>query len=136
MTNEKTLFAQRLIAAMQAQGYKPEPAVLEREFNLRYYGKSMTLHGVRKWLIGTSIPPTDKIIALAKWLNIAPEELTFGTELKLDIHEKNQRWRQEIGYGGREVFEAFIALPSPQKKIVREVIMAFAKAYAVTKSKV
>ncbi len=129
MTNEKTLFAQRLIAAMQAQGYKPEPAVLEREFNLRYYGKSMTLAGVRKWLIGTSIPSTDKIIALAKWLKIPPEELTFGTDIKLQIQEKNQRWQQEIGYGEREVFEAFIALPTPQKKIVREVIMAFAKAY-------
>lgn len=129
MTNEKTLFAQRLIAAMQAQGYKPEPAVLEREFNLRYYGKSMTLAGVRKWLIGTSIPSTDKIIALAKWLKIPPEELTFGTDIKLQIQEKNQRWQQEIGYSEREVFEAFIALPTPQKKIVREVIMAFAKAY-------
>lgn len=129
MTNEKTLFAQRLIAAMQAQGYKPEPAVLEREFNLRYYGKSMTLAGVRKWLIGTSIPSTDKIITLAKWLKIPPEELTFGTAIKLQIQEKNQRWQQEIGYSEREVFEAFIALPTPQKKIVREVIMAFAKAY-------
>jgi transcriptional regulator with XRE-family HTH domain len=129
MTNEKTLFAQRLIAAMQAQGYKPEPAVLEREFNLRYYGKSMTLAGVRKWLIGASIPSTDKIIALAKWLKIPPEELTFGTDIKLQIEEKNQRWQQEIGYSEREVFEAFIALPTPQKKIVREVIMAFAKAY-------
>lgn len=129
MTNEKTLFAQRLIAAMQAQGYKPEPAVLEREFNLRYYGKSMTLAGVRKWLIGTSIPSTDKIITLAKWLKIPPEELTFGTDIKLQIEEKNQRWQQEIGYSEREVFEAFIALPTPQKKIVREVIMAFAKAY-------
>ncbi len=129
MTNEKTLFAQRLIAAMQAQGYKPEPAVLEREFNLRYYGKSMTLAGVRKWLIGTSIPSTDKIITLAKWLKIPPEELTFGTDIKLQIEEKNQRWQQEIGYGEREVFEAFIALPPPQKKIVREVILAFTKAY-------
>lgn len=129
MTDEKTLFAQRLIAAMQAQGYKPEPAVLEREFNLRHYGKSMTLHGVRKWLIGTSTPSTDKIMTLAKWLKIPPEELTFGTEIKLQIQEKNQRWQQEIGYSEREVFEAFIALPTPQKKIVREVIMAFAKAY-------
>ncbi len=136
MTNEKTLFAQRLIAAMQKQGYKPEAAVLERGFNLNYYGNSMTLQGVRKWLIGASIPTTDKIIALAKWLKIPPEELTFGTEVKLKIQEKNQRWQQEIGYGEREVFEAFIALPSPQKKIVREVIVAFAKAYAVTKSKV
>jgi hypothetical protein len=77
----------------------------------------MTLQGVRKWLIGTSIPPTDKIIALAKWLKIPPEELTFGTDIKLKIQEKNQRWQQEIGYSEREVFEAFIALPShPTKK--------------------
>ena len=55
MTNEKIRFAQRLIEAMQAQGYDPEPAILEREFNLRYFGKPMTLQGVRKWLIGTSI---------------------------------------------------------------------------------
>ena len=47
MTNEKIRFAQRLIEAMQAQGYDPEPAILEREFNLRYFGKPMTLQGVR-----------------------------------------------------------------------------------------
>lgn len=129
MNNEKALFAQRLIAAMQAQGYKPEAAVLEREFNSRYYGESMTLQGVRKWLLGASIPSTDKIITLAKWLKIPPEELTFGTEIKLKIQEKNQRWQQETGYNEREVFEAFIALPPPQKKIVREVILAFTKAY-------
>jgi hypothetical protein len=34
-----------------------------------------------------------------------------------------------VGYQEREVFEAFLALPAPQKKIVREVIQTFAKAY-------
>lgn len=131
MTNEKTLFAERLIAAMQAQGYRPEPAILEREFNLRHYGKPMTLQGVRKWLIGSSIPSTDKIITLAKWLKIQPEELTFGKELKVEIQQANQRWQQNISYNEREVFEAFLALPVPQRKIVREVILAFAKAYVI-----
>lgn len=129
MSDEKILFAQRLMKAMETQGYKPEPAILEREFNLRYYGKPMTLQGVRKWLIGTSIPATDKILTLAKWLNIAPDELTFGKVLKQEIKTKNQQWQQNINYDEREVFEAFLALPTPQRKIVREVILAFSQAY-------
>jgi len=129
MNDEKAQFAKRLIEAMQAQGYKAEPAVLEREFNLRHYGKPMTLHGVRKWLIGTSMPSSAKVMTLAKWLQIPPEELTFGKALKVEIEQKNQNWKQQISYVEREVFEAFIALPAPQKKIVREVILAFSKAY-------
>jgi transcriptional regulator with XRE-family HTH domain len=129
MDNKKEKFAARLTAAMKAQGYNPEAAVLEREFNLRHYGDSMTLHGVRKWLIGTSIPPYEKIITLAKWLKIPPDDLTFGLEIKQKIKQENTNWKEAISYQEREVFEAFLNLPAPQKKIVREVITAFAKAY-------
>lgn len=124
-------FAKRLIAAMRLQGYKPEAAVLEREFNLRHYGKSMTLHGVNKWLKGESIPPYEKIITLANWLKIPPDELTFGLEIKQKIQEENKRWTEEIGFQEREIFEAFLSLPTPQKKVVREVILAFAKVTRV-----
>ena len=127
--NNKVKFAARLIEAMKAQGYKPEPAVLEREFNLRYYGKRIGLHGVRKWLIGESIPPYDKIMTLATWLKVPPEDLTFGLEIKQKIQQENTRWVDEVGYKEREVFEAFLNLPAPQRKIVREVILAFAKAF-------
>lgn len=114
---------------MVKAGMKPEPAVLERNFNLRYFGKPITLHGVRKWLIGESIPPYDKIIVLAEMLNISPEELTFGLEIKQQIKETHARWDEGIGYQEREIFEAFLALPTPQRKIVREVIQTFAKAF-------
>jgi len=114
---------------MTVQGYKPEPAVLEREFNLRHYGKRIGLHGVRKWLIGESIPPYDKIMTLAAWLKVPPEDLTFGLEIKQKIQQENTRWIDEVGYKEREVFEAFLNLPAPQRKIVREVILAFAKAF-------
>ena len=127
--DNKVKFAARLIEAMKAQGYKPEPAVLEREFNLRYYGKRIGLHGVRKWLIGESIPPYDKIMTLATWLKVPPEDLTFGLEIKQKIQQENTRWVDEVGYKEREVFEAFLNLPAPQRKIVREVILAFAKAF-------
>jgi transcriptional regulator with XRE-family HTH domain len=129
MKNVKQQFAERLKKAMVKAGYKPQPAVLERNFNLNYYGKPITLHGVRKWLIGESIPPYDKIIALAGMLNIPPDELTFGLEIKTTIKEKRARWEEGIGYQEREVFEAFLALPAPQRKIVREVIQTFAKAF-------
>ncbi len=32
---------------MRKAGHEPRPAVLEREFNQRYWGKAVTLHGVR-----------------------------------------------------------------------------------------
>ena len=89
----------------------------------------MTLHGVRKWLIGASIPPHDKIITLATWLKMPPEDLTFGLEIKQKVAQENKRWIEDIGFQEREVFEAFLNLPAPQRKIVREVILAFAKAY-------
>lgn len=128
MKTQKHEFAERLQAAMLKAGLKPEAAILERGFNLNYYGKGMTLQGVNKWLKGESVPPYDKIIALAKWLSIPPEELTFGLDINNQLKEKNQRWKEAAGFEDREVFEAFLNLPAPQRKIVREVILAFAKA--------
>lgn len=128
--DKKLEFTKRLVEAMQQQGYKAEAAVLEREFNLRHFGKSMTLHGVNKWLKGESIPPYEKIITLAEWLKVPPEELIFGLDVKQKIERENKRWNEEIGYQERELFEAFLALPATQRKIVREVILAFKSAYS------
>ena len=87
------------------------------------------MHGVNKWLKGQAIPRLDKIEALAKWLRIPPEELTFGLEIRQQIKEDRVRWDDGIGFQEREIFEAFLALPAPQRKVVREVIQAFTKAF-------
>lgn len=129
MEDTKQEFANRLRAAMEKAGLKPEPAILERYFNQNYFGKPMTLHGVRKWLLGTSMPPQDKIVALARMLRVPPGELTFGREIKQKVKEENTRWQDAISYQEREIFEAFLALPAPQRRVVREVILAFARAY-------
>lgn len=127
--NGKLEFSKRLMAAMRQQGYKPEAAVLEREFNLHHFGKPMTLHGVNKWLKGESIPPYEKIVTLAEWLKVPPDELMFGLGIKQKVEQERKRWDEEIGYQERELFEVFLALPAAQKKVVREVILAFKKAY-------
>ena len=128
MDNAKAEFAKRLAAAMQAAGYEAKPAVLEREFNQRYWGKPVTLQGVRRWLRGEVIPPHDKVRTLADWLNITPQELGFG-DLPEKIVQRRENWNDSIGYQEREIIEAFLSLPVPQRKILREVILAFAKAY-------
>ena len=115
---------------MQDAGYEPRPAVLEREFNLHYFGKPMTLHGVRRWLLGETIPTHDKIIALAEWLRIPPEQLSFGLEINEAIAERRKRWDDGIGFQEREIIEAFLSLPVPQRRVLREVIEAFVKAYS------
>jgi transcriptional regulator with XRE-family HTH domain len=131
MSKLKENFAIRLRDAMIAKGLEPRPAVLERQFNLHYTGNPMTLHGVRRWLRGETLPPQDKLIALAEWLRIPPDELRYGAEIKAEIKQARQRWDEAINYQEREVFEAFLNLPAPQRKIVREVILAFAKAQSV-----
>lgn len=129
MKNVKLEFAQRLREAMQAQGYEPKPSVLEREFNQRYWGRGVTLHGVRRWLLGETLPSQDKLLVLAEWLQLTPQQLRFGTEVADRVEEKRNRWERELSYGERETLDAFLSLPAPQRKVVREVILTFAKVY-------
>lgn len=129
MDKVKAAFAKRLREAMVAAGYEAKPAVLEREFNQRHWGKDVTLHGVRRWLLGETYPAHDKLITLAEWLDVTPQELGFGSAVEKRIQQQRKRWDEGIGYQEREIFEAFLKLPPPQRKVVREVILAFAKAY-------
>ena len=128
MTNdEKILFANRLTTAMQTQGYEAKPSVLEREFNLRHNGKPVTFAGVSKWLKGTAMPSADKLLTLSKWLDVPPEELAFDKDIKKAIEQREARWKEEIGYKDKDVVEAYLALPTAQKKIIRETIIEFSK---------
>jgi len=131
MENVREKFAQRLSAAMRAAGYEAKPSVLEREFNLRYMGKPMTLHGVRRWLLGESMPKQEKLLVLADWLRISPGELHFGADPSERILKQRASWEEAVGYQEREIFEAFLKLPPAQRKVVREVIMAFAQVYGM-----
>ena len=132
MENAKAQFADRLRVAMKAAGYDPKPAVLEREFNTRYWGKPMTLHGVRRWLRGETLPTHEKLLVLAEWLSVPPQQLNFGDEIQRKVEQRRARWDSGIGYQDRDIFEAFLKLPVPQRRLIREVILTFAKVHAVS----
>ena len=127
--NEKQEFSERLRSAMKAQRLDISCAVLEHEFNLRWLGKPVRRQTVWKWLNGEAIPTQDKLQELAKWLKLDPHHLRFGDHVQTHLRAEKKRWDEGVGYLERETFDAFLKLPAPQRKIIREVILTFAKAH-------
>jgi len=129
--DQKLEFSERLQAAMRSAGLEPRPAVLLNLFNTNYWGRSVTFQAVSRWLKGESIPAQDKLLVLASALNVEPEVLRFGNAVRESIQQRERRWDEGVGYLERETFDAFLQLPAAQRKIIREVILTFAKANGV-----
>ena len=125
--NEKAEFAKRLTDAMTQAGYPLRPVVLEREFNTRYWGRSVTMQAVRRWLRGEAIPSQEKLQVLADWLKVEPQVLRFGEAVRNSVQQQKQRWDEGIGYLERETFDTFLKLPAVHRKLARDVIMNLAK---------
>ena len=126
--SEKIEFSKRLRRVMQAAGYAVSPTVVEREFNLRWHGRSISTQAAWSWLNSKAIPAQDKMQVLAEWLKIEPEVLRFGEAVRRLVQAHHQRW-DGVGAQEREAFDAFLQLPAPQRKIVREVILTFAQVH-------
>lgn len=119
---------------MVAAGLEPRPGVLLNHFNANYWGRSVTFQAVSRWLRGEAIPQEDKLQVLAGILKIEPEVLRFGDAVRQSVQQHRKRWDEGVGYLERETFDAFLQLPAPQRKIIREVILTFAKVHADTQA--
>jgi transcriptional regulator with XRE-family HTH domain len=124
---EKKEFSERLRAAMKARGLEASSAVLEQEFNARWLGRPVGRQTAWKWLNGQAIPTQDKLQELAKLLKVEPQQLRFGDHVLRHLRAGQKRWDEGAGYVERETFDAFLQLSGNQRKIVREIILAFAK---------
>jgi len=129
MQDAKKLFAEKLRQAMLAAGYPARPSVLEREFNTRHWGKPMSLHGVRRWLQGETMPDFKKLETLSKGLGVSVQQLGYGPDALRKAEQRRAHWDSGIGYQDRDIFEAFLKLPLPQRKLIREVILTFSKVH-------
>ena len=129
MQDAKKQFAAQLREAMQAAGYEPKPAVLEREFNTRHLGKPMSLHGVRLWLLGETMLDYKKLETLSKWLGVPVQQLGYGGETARAAEQRRTLWGSGIGYEDRDVFDAYLKLPVPQSRLIRETILTFARVH-------
>ncbi|MEJ7804749.1 MAG: hypothetical protein WKG03_02360 [Telluria sp.] len=76
--NERINFADRLHLALVAAQQPTSPTAFTRAYNLRADGAAVSPHGARKWLRGEAVPTQEKILALARWLNVHAAWLRFG----------------------------------------------------------
>ena len=126
VSRESQGFAERLHRALEAMGFRASPTALANEFNLRYWGRSITPHTARNWLMGTAIPTQDKLRVLAEWLHVSPEELRFGQSVAgMVISEPDDSFR-ELDMAGREMLRRYLTLSVADRRLVRDVVMAVA----------
>ncbi len=132
---ESQAFSERLRKALEAMGVRPSPTVVANEFNLRYWGRSITPHTARNWLLGQAMPTQDKLVVLAEWLQVSPDELRFGkTSSALRLADADPEFEQ-LDMADREMIKRYLSLPKAERKTVREVVAAMALAAEVkTKS--
>ncbi len=127
---ETKAFAARLRLALEGAGVRPSPSVVAHEFNLRYWGKSITAHTARAWLAGVAIPMQDKLRTLSDWLKVSPDELRFGgrsSSLDSLVREADPSLG-ELNLQDREMLARYLTLQPAQRKTVQEVVHALSVA--------
>lgn len=120
--NEAMKFSQRLHESMNRAGYESRPVILEREFNLRYWGKPITVQAVRRWLKGEAIPSQDRLQVLAEWLDVDAHWLRFGELLAGSVIQQRKRWDVKMTPQERQVIESFMNLTPEKRRLVGELI--------------
>ncbi len=128
----KLEFALRLRQAIEAAGLEPRPSVLLKLFNSSYWGRPISFQAVSRWLNGESVPEQDKLVLLAGLLEVEPDVLRYGESAHRSppsLPSPLEGQEPGVGYLERETFDAFLKLPAPQRQVVREVILTFAKVH-------
>jgi transcriptional regulator with XRE-family HTH domain len=81
--DDRAAFTLRLAFALHSAGLSQiTNTELARDFNARSNMKPLTVHAVRKWKVGESIPTQARLLVLADWLEVSPEWLRFGDETR------------------------------------------------------
>lgn len=126
--SEKQAFAARLRQLLDAAGVRPSPTVIANEFNLRYWGRGITAHTARNWLLGNALPTQEKLRVLAQWLQVSPQELRYGAAPGgLKVAESTELGAC-LDMADQEMIRRYVGLQPGDRKVIRDVVQAFAAA--------
>jgi transcriptional regulator with XRE-family HTH domain len=121
MKTDQKAFAQRLRAALEAEGIEASPAAIERLL-AREGAVSVTQQAISGWLNGKHRPKPEHIEALAAILGIEAHELEYRSHK--GVRDAPARWPDQVRGHDRLAFEAFLKLPEERRRLVRELIAA------------
>ena len=57
------------------------------------------------------------------------QQLGFGGGTARAAEQRRTSWDSGFGYEDRDVFDAYLKLPVPQRRLIRETILTFAKVH-------
>ncbi|ARU03435.1 hypothetical protein CCO03_00935 [Comamonas serinivorans] len=124
---ETQAFAARLRRALEDSGIQPSPTVVANAFNLRYWGRSITPHTARNWLLGNAIPTQDKLRVLADWLQVPPDVLRFGdTHAAGQVAESRSPYASTLDGQDQDMLRRFLSLSAEDRQLVRRMVQALA----------
>lgn len=124
MKSEQAAFGERLRLALKQAGIEASPVELVRLL-ARNGGGSVTQQAVSGWINGKSLPRQANMRALAKLLKTDVLALQYG-EGGRRVREETKPWK--IPAVDQMTIDAYLALPTGQRKLVRELVATLAKA--------
>ncbi|MDQ1835493.1 hypothetical protein [Massilia scottii] len=124
--DERTLFGQRLISALQRAELSCSPTEVAHGFNLRGNGARVTSHAARKWLLGHAIPTQGNIQVLADWTGVNAAWLRFGEG---ERHRPMPLILKDTATDPRmtSMFNDLLSLPAEAQVLVRGLINVLMK---------
>ena len=128
---ETQAFAERLQLALKGIGIRPSPSLVANEFNLRYWGESITINTARNWLLGKSIPTQDKLRVLADWLHVSPDELRYGTLAPTFKAQDSGADMTVLNMQDCDMLARYMTLSLQERKTVCDVVAALTVAATV-----
>jgi hypothetical protein len=126
MSIEKAEFSKRLKAAIREKKWDDRPAALEKKFNTRYEGNSVSFQTVSAWLGGRAIPQQDKLRVLADMLGIEPQHLRFGDQTPPKSRAKQAGWVGPLNDHDHNTVKALLSLPASRRRLVSDLIKELA----------
>jgi hypothetical protein len=132
VSDERHSFAARLRAALLAINQPTSATAFARAYNVRSEGEPVTIHGARKWLMGESFPTQEKLVVLARWLNVHPSWLRFGST-ENGTYDFSPPPGPVFSIEQLALVRDVETLSTTARTILREIVDSFVRAAAVGK---
>ena len=116
-------FATRLKVAMAAKSIRHSSTILTNLFNAEFDGKTVTIHTVRNWTLGLSMPTHDKLVVLAKLLDTSAEQLRYGRHSEKTLTLQNADGSEnELTSTQQQLVRKYIMLSASQQRLVNDLV--------------
>lgn len=119
---ERIGFSDRLKVTLRDRNLSGRPSAFARSFNERAEGCAVTAHAARKWLVGKAIPTQERIVVIAKWLNVNASWLRFGDAENTAFLAARGLENVLLTKEQSDLVQGIFALSKPAQSVVRDLV--------------